>query len=74
MEAAFEAAWKARASSGKKLSAQQACDDRIRIARVILDRVQEGERDWVRLQDLALASLDLPEEDYLRSTPTGAYL
>jgi hypothetical protein len=67
MGTAFEAAWRAFCASGERVSAQVACDTRIRLARVILDLVQQGERDLVRLQDFALASLD--EEPVGRSEP-----
>jgi hypothetical protein len=60
MGTAFEAAWMALCASGERLSAQQACDARIRLARIILDGVQNGERDPARLCELALASLDAP--------------
>ena len=60
MGAAFEAAWATLCLSGERLSAQEACDARIRLARVIFNRVQKGERDPSSLRELALASLDEP--------------
>jgi hypothetical protein len=54
---AFEAAWTILCASGEPLSAQQACDTRICLARAILTRFQEGERDPIRLQQMGLASL-----------------
>jgi hypothetical protein len=62
MQCAFELAWSALCASGQRLSARQACDARIRLARTILERVQNGERDPRLLRDLALATLeDAPE-------------
>jgi hypothetical protein len=60
MGAAFEMAWASLCASGARLSAQQACDMRVRLARVILDLVQRGERDLVRLSRHALAALKAP--------------
>ncbi len=58
---AFEAAWAALRASGARLSAPQACNARIRLARAILDGVREGERNSARLRDLALSSLAMPD-------------
>jgi len=58
---AFEAAWAELCASGARLSAPQACNARIRLARAILDGVQAGERDSTRLRDRALSSLAFPE-------------
>jgi hypothetical protein len=74
MGAAFDAAWTALCMSGERLSAQEACDARIRLARVILEGVRDGERDVARLQELALASLDLPPMADRRDGGTIAYL
>jgi hypothetical protein len=63
MAAAFEAAWASLCASGERLSAQQACDARIRLARAILELARNGERDPGRLRQLALASLDSPEAE-----------
>ena len=60
MANAFETAWAALCASGERLSAQQVCDARIRLARFILEGVQNGERDVARLSELALASLESP--------------
>jgi hypothetical protein len=56
-DAAFQAAWAALGSSGARLSASQACNARIHLARAILDGVRNGERNSARLRDLALSSL-----------------
>jgi hypothetical protein len=74
MGAAFDAAWAALCVSGERLSAQEACDARIRLARVILEGVRDGERDVARLRELALASLDLPLVANRRDGATIAYL
>jgi hypothetical protein len=58
---AFEAAWAALHSSGPALTARQASNARIRLARAILDGVQAGERDSARLRDRALSSLAVPD-------------
>ena len=60
-DTAFEAAWAALCSSGTRLSAPQACNARVRLARAILDGVREGERNSARLRDLALSSLAMPD-------------
>jgi hypothetical protein len=60
-DTAFEAAWAALCSSGARLSAPQACNARVRLARAILDGVREGERNSARLRDLALSSLTMPK-------------
>jgi hypothetical protein len=54
---AFEAAWKALSSAWKASDTSRACDLRIRLARLIVDCIEEGVRDPVRLRDLALARL-----------------
>jgi hypothetical protein len=62
MQSAFDLAWSTLCASGQRLSAQQACDARIRLARTILECVQDGERDPRLLRDLALSALeDAPE-------------
>jgi hypothetical protein len=58
---AFEAAWAALCASGILFSAPQACNARVRLARAILDGIQDGERDSARLRDRALSSLALPD-------------
>ena len=57
MSAAFEAAWGLMGSAKRRLSPRQACDARVRLARLILERVEQGERDAARLGRWALASL-----------------
>lgn len=57
MSAAFEAAWASMASSKRRLSPKQACDARVRLARLIIERVEQGERDALRLGRWAMASL-----------------
>ena len=57
---AFEAAWAMLCASGIAFSAPQACNARVRLARAILDGIQDGERDTVRLRDRALSSLARP--------------
>jgi hypothetical protein len=74
MGLAFEAAWAALCTSGERLSAQEACDARIRLARVILEGVEDGERDVARLRELALASLALPSAAGRREGASNAYL
>jgi hypothetical protein len=59
MGGAFEAAWASLCASGERLSAQGACDARSHLARSILDRVRQGERDAGRLCEIALQSLQL---------------
>jgi hypothetical protein len=61
MGVAFETAWVSLCSSGERLSAQQACDARIRLARAILDYVRRGERNPARLSEYALDSLVTPD-------------
>jgi hypothetical protein len=60
--AAFNAAWTSLCSSGERLSAQETCDARILLGRVIVELARTGERDTVRLRDRALASLDVPTD------------
>jgi hypothetical protein len=57
MGAAFEAAWSSLCSSGARLSAQETCDARIHLARVILDLTTRGVREPTELRDRALASV-----------------
>jgi hypothetical protein len=59
MGSAFETAWASLCTSGERLSAQRACDARSHLARIILDRVRQGERDAGRLCEIALQSLRL---------------
>jgi hypothetical protein len=73
MADAFETAWAALCASGERLSAQQVCDARIRLARVILEGVQGGERDVARLSELALVSLETAGDPDERM-PVGRYL
>jgi hypothetical protein len=54
---AFEAAWKALSGAWKASDTSRACDLRIRLARLIVDCLEEGVRDPVRLRELALARL-----------------
>jgi hypothetical protein len=63
MGAAFEAAWASLCASRGSLSAQQACNARIHLARAILDQVHRGERDPARLSKLALASLTVSKSN-----------
>ena len=58
MSTAFEAAWALMASSKRLLSPKQATDERIRLARLILERAEQGERDAIRLRRWAVASLN----------------
>jgi hypothetical protein len=58
MSAAFEAAWSLMGSSRGRLSPKQACDARVRLARLILERVEQGERDALRLGRWAMALLN----------------
>jgi hypothetical protein len=60
--AAFDAAWNSLCASGERLTAQETCDARIRLDRVIVDLARSGERDFIRLRDRALASLDEPTD------------
>jgi len=60
MGAAFERAWLSLCASGHRLSAQQACDARVTLARAILDCGRRGERDPNRLSEYALEALMLP--------------
>lgn len=69
MSAAFEAAWALMASSKRLLSPKQATDERIRLARLILERAQQGERDAIRLGRWAMASLNAGPR-----TSVGQYL
>jgi hypothetical protein len=57
MGAAFEEAWSSLCSSGERLSAQEICDARIHLARVILDLTTLGVREPAELRDRALASV-----------------
>ena len=57
MSAAFETAWALMSSSKRRLSPKQACDARVRLARLILEKVELGERDALRLGRWATASL-----------------
>ena len=57
MGAAFDTAWALMTSSRRRLSPQQASDARVRLARFILDEVEQGERDALRLGRWAMASL-----------------
>jgi hypothetical protein len=59
MGSAFETAWASLCASGERLSAQRACDARSHLARIILDRVRQGERNAGRLCEVALRSLEL---------------
>jgi hypothetical protein len=54
---AFEAAWKVLSRAWKASDTSRACDLRIRLARLIVDCIEEGVRDPVRLRELALARL-----------------
>jgi hypothetical protein len=58
MGTAFDDAWTRLCASGERISAQETCDLRIKLAHVILRLGQRGERDPARLRDFALASLD----------------
>jgi hypothetical protein len=57
MSAAFETAWSLMTSSKRGLSPKQACDARVRLARLILEKAEQGERDSLRLGRWAIASL-----------------
>jgi hypothetical protein len=58
MSTAFDAAWTLISSSKRLLSPKQATDARVRLARLILERVEQGERDALRLGHWAIRSLD----------------
>ncbi len=58
MSAAFESAWAMMGSSKRLLSPKQACDARVRLARIILERVEQGERDALRLGRWAMSALN----------------
>jgi hypothetical protein len=60
--AAFEAAWATHCRTGDRLSMRQTSDARVRIARVLMDCVRQGERDPSRLRERALASVDQPHD------------
>jgi hypothetical protein len=64
MSTAFEAAWSLMGS--KRLSPKQACDARVRLARLILERVEQGERDAIRLGRWAMASLNAEPRTAIR--------
>jgi hypothetical protein len=66
MSAAFEAAWSLMGSSTRRLSPKQACDARVRLARFILERVEQGERDAIRLGRWAMASLNAEPRTSIR--------
>jgi hypothetical protein len=69
MSAAFETAWSLMTSSRRRLSPKQACDARVRLARLILEKAEQGERDAMRLGRWAIASLKSGP-----SHPVGQYL
>jgi hypothetical protein len=58
MEAAFDTAWNSYCTTGIRLTAEAARDARNRMAKAICERFREGERDPLRLHDIALASLE----------------
>jgi hypothetical protein len=66
MSAAFEAAWSLMGPSKRRLSPKQACDARVRLARLILERVEQGERDAIRLGRWAMASLNAEPRTSIR--------
>lgn len=66
---AFDAAWALMGSSRRRLSPKQACDARVRLARLILERVEQGERDALRLGRWATDSLNASPR-----TSLGLYL
>jgi hypothetical protein len=68
---AFDAAWTSLCSSGERLSAQESCDARIQMGRVIVELARSGERDTGRLRDRALASLDVPALDAPADCPSA---
>jgi len=69
MSAAFEAAWALMSSSKRRLSPKQACDARVQLARLILEGVDQGERDALRLGRWAMATLQTGPRQ-----PVGQYL
>ena len=69
MSTAFDAAWTLISSSKRLLSPTQATDARVRLARLILERVEQGERDASRLGQWAMRSLDTAPR-----TSVGQYL
>ena len=69
MAAAFDRAWASLCASGLRLSAQQACDARINLARAILDCGRRGERDPRRLSEYALDALVAPEVSRAKLVP-----
>src|SRR5207248_4624632 len=58
MQRAFDRAWAALCRCRKRLSAREACDVRVRIARVIFEEVRAGNLDPNLLSDLALSAVD----------------
>lgn len=69
MSTAFESAWALMGASTRYLSPKQASDTRVRLARLILERVEQGERDAIRLGRWAMTSLNAGPR-----TPVGQYL
>jgi hypothetical protein len=57
MQRAFDRAWSALRRCRKRLSSREACDARVRIARVIFEEVRAGNRDPDQLSDLALSAV-----------------
>lgn len=70
---AFEAAWATHCRTGDRLSMRQISDARMRIARVIMDCVRQGERDASRLRERALAAIDRPHGS-VQALSAGRYL